>query len=93
MGMRTDGEWERKLSTLEMSEIFGVSPATIWRWATKENGIPHTKTQGKQLRFEPSLVVPHLVKTGQDVPRELARLAKCRPAPAPVEREMADAGQ
>ena len=82
--MSGDGEFERKLSTLEMSEIFGVSPPTIWRWATREGGIPHIKTWGKQLKYLASEVVPYLIENGRDVPPELARLAKGRPSPQSV---------
>ena len=64
-----------KLTTTELAEIFGVSYQTVHNWVLKR-GLPHHRTLGRQLRFDPREVEQHLEDAGQDVPAELRELAK-----------------
>jgi excisionase family DNA binding protein len=44
------------LKTGEVAKLFGVHPATVYRWV-RENQIPHTR-RGRTIRFSPDVIRP-----------------------------------
>ena len=64
----------KDLTAQQLADIFKVSLQTIHNWANK--GMPHTRTPGRQLRFDPIAVLQYCTRHGYGKPAALLDLAE-----------------
>jgi excisionase family DNA binding protein len=67
----------KPLTSQQLANLFKVSLQTIHNWANK--GMPHTKTPGRQLRFDPTEVRAYCERHGYDTPPALLALVEVQP--------------
>lgn len=64
------------LTSQEVADIYGVALSTIHLW-TKRKKIPHHRTIGGQLRYDPVALRAWAEKRDLPVPEKLRELTEC----------------